>query len=216
MTRLRRFVLILIACSACGRLTADLRPTESVTIGSPSPTPFLPRGFVGVGSTPVPVETLPAAEAEAGLDPMSDLGNDVGFALIRLRLAQGLPEVTIDPGLSRLARDAAGGLVGLPDLAHGVDPSGRSSAQVGMSERGFHGALAEVVVSIRQGLDDPVGAALQAWLTDPANRSVLLAEEYRYLGVGAAGDGSWLYLVCALAESGPLDPAAEREDDLDQ
>ncbi len=216
MFRLRTAALVLLACSACGRPSVVPGPTESIGSQSPTPTPFLPRGFVGVGTTPPPVETNPGGPSASLLAPLADLANDLALALIRLREAQGLAGLTTDPGLSRLAEEIAGRLASLQTPAHAVDPSGENSAQVGMSTLGFHGALAELVVSVRQDLDDPVGAALQAWLTDPANRNALLAREHRHLGVGVAGDGTWLYLVCVLAESGPFDEPADREDDLDQ
>jgi hypothetical protein len=61
------------------------------------------------------------------------------------------------------------------------------------------------VLSVGTAEQDPLGLVLQALLTDPSNRDLVLAPHFRLLGLGAASDASSWYIVGLLAQAGPTE-----------
>lgn len=187
---------VLVACAACARPAAP--PAAPPRVEEPStPTPFLPRGFTGVApAAPAAASEVPTGTESAAALPGFDL-DQAAHGVNLFRAVEELAELRSQDDLNRLAQERAAVLARNGTLRHPAD------AAATLAALGYHGRLAAHAISVRSDLEDPVGAALQALLTDPAHRANLLDPTFRHLGQGAASDGEWWYLVQVLAEHGP-------------
>jgi uncharacterized protein YkwD len=168
-----------------------------------TPTAFLPRGFVGLPSAPVGTGTAGAPR----LSPSGQTAEtpDLSAAADRLNLLRaedGLGALLRVAPLDRLAQGRAEAVAADGALRHPNDGQG-TELGVELRSEGFSGGVAEVILSVDVDHQDLLGLMLQALLTDPANRGVVLGASYRRLGLGAArGKSSW-FIVGLLAEEGP-------------
>jgi uncharacterized protein YkwD len=164
-------------------------------------TPFLPRGFDNLPTAsaalrPTPDDANPTAVAPGTLHAEAILGR-----LNQLRAAQGLRPLVEDASLSTIARRRAETLAESKSLSH--FSGGAAEAEASLAAAGFAGRVAEVALSARSGQGDPLGALLQALLTDTANQGVVFDDGYGLAGFGLAQAGDWIFVVGLLAETGP-------------
>jgi uncharacterized protein YkwD len=195
-----------VGIAACGRpqpATTEAAPTFPPPAETTA-TPFLPRGFDNLPTRPVvPINpsgstiTLPTVDSPA-FDPSTGLDR-----LNLVRADEGVSGLAENEALAEMARQKARALAHVRALSH--DPEGGRivQAQAVMGAAGFGGRVAEVVLAVRADVPDPLGAALQAVLTDPANRAVVLDPGFTLAGLGLADADGMVYVVMLLAEVGP-------------
>ena len=214
MARAGFFVMLALAATGCNRPAMEalrIAPDSSPT-PLPSPTPFLPAGFVGLTGEDAPP---PAPREPGGGDVSPQIGPrsataqtrslDLAAVLAtinRIREREGLSPLKVSPGLSELAQVHADELSDSRSLWHVEAGSGRDPGQR-MIQAGYSGPLAEHAIAVPIEEGDPVGVVLQALLTDRAHRGNLLAPQFSLTGLGLSDDGEWWYLVQLLAQAGP-------------
>jgi len=196
-------VLCLSACTQAS--PPQIIPTPTPNLAPATSTAFLPRGFVGLPGTSEPTD----AGAPAGLTPPppSVEGQlDLSMAADRLNLLRaedGAPALLRVAPLDQIAQARAQALAASGSLWHVLDGGQGPQVEIDLKSAGFSGQLAEVVLSVDAAEKDPLGLVLQALLTDPANRGLVLGSQFRRLGLGSASDATAWYVVGLLAQDGP-------------
>jgi uncharacterized protein YkwD len=167
-------------------------------IPSATLTPFLPRGFENLPTetSALPIPTLGPVPTISALDPTLVLAR-----LNRLRAGEGAAPLERVVELDEIAQKRAEAIAASGSLRH-MDEAGQGAGGTGeLTAAGFSGYVGELVLSVAQDRDDPIGLVLQALLTDPANRSLAFSPRFRFAGFGLGeGNGSW-YVVGLLAEN---------------
>jgi uncharacterized protein YkwD len=201
MSRLCFLAALAAALAACAPATPVA--VFATAVSAPTATPFLPRGFTGLPTaTPAAGPTKaapvgPAATATPGIDLKL-----IAEAVNRLRANDGLAALTRNEALDAIAGARAAQLAETGALWHSRGTQGAPEVERQMGAGGFTGRVAEVVLSVEAANADPDGAALQAILTDPLNRDLVIGTGFGFGGFGAAEDGGTLYVVILLAENG--------------
>jgi uncharacterized protein YkwD len=202
-------LLLIAAAIVCLGACAPASPVPIVPPALPSvaaatPSAFLPRGFIGLPSAPAGTEAAAPPGPTRSAPPTAG-SLDLSAAADRLNLLRaedGLGALLRVAPLDRLAQGRAEAVAADGALRHPNDGQG-TELGVELRSEGFSGGVAEVILSVDADRQDLLGLMLQALLTDPANRGVVLGASYRRLGLGAArGTSSW-FIVGLLAEEGP-------------
>jgi uncharacterized protein YkwD len=140
----------------------------------------------------------PSADGELNLSTAVDRLN-------LLRAEDGIPALLRVARLDQIAQERAKALAVSGSLWHVIDEGPAPQVEIDLRSAGFSGQVAEVVLSVGAAERDPLGLALQALLTDPANRGLVLGSQFRRLGLGSASDATAWYVVGLLAQDGPSD-----------
>jgi len=197
-------VVCLSACTQAG--PAPILPTPTPNLPSATSTAFLPRGFVGLPGGAV----APDADSPTGptTPPSSNAGLDLSAAgdrLNLLRAEEGLPPLLRVAALDQIAQERAETLAASGRLWHDLGEGQRLQLEIDLTSAGFSGQVAEVVLSVDAAEGDPLGLVLQALLTSPANRGLVLGSPFRRIGLGSAPDATSWYVVGLLAQDGPAE-----------
>lgn len=164
----------LIGCASCSRLLAAL------LVG------------LALGSACAHAGTQPAAMPPAALDEyLLPEEREVADLINEYRARKGFPALSIDPTLSRVAREHSANMARTSRLAHVLDgrgPGDRAAAA------GFQGRVGE---NCATGSGTSPRGFLDLWLGSAAHRANLLVFREGALGVGFATtpDGNEQYLT---------------------
>jgi uncharacterized protein YkwD len=214
--RLGLIAAVFASLAACGQASLQpVLPTPTPDLPPATSTPFLPRGFANLPTASLPAASIrpdaptaapPAAPEEFG--PSAADGFDLSVAVERLNLLRagdGTPPLRQVATLNGIAQRRAEALAATRSLWHIPGGGQQPEAEGELRSSGYSGQVAEVVLSVGADQEDPLGLVLQALLTDPQNRSLVLGSAFRLAGLGYASDGATWYIVGLLAQAGPND-----------
>ena len=142
--------------------------------------------LLALGGAPAPASAARCAGASAAPASLSGAARQraVVCEINRVRGRRGLPPVSVDARLTRMAGGFAHAMVSRGFFSH-VGPGG-ATLQERLQAAGYRGRSAGEVLAWGQGRYASPRAAVSAWLQSPPHRRVLLGRNYRDVGVGVA------------------------------
>ena len=144
----------------------------------------------------VTAEPVAAAPADRLADAVqTQAGRDLVLLTNSQRTAQGLVALRMDPDLMAIAR-ARAEVMAREDVMGHAEPDGRTVIDrltaANVTSYGFGEILAwnnypTVQLSIRE--------SIRVWMASPSHRTIMLSDDYNYIGYGAAvsASGKWYY-----------------------
>lgn len=202
MIRLGAMAAGLVMLAACGQagpaVATEPRPTNPTP---PTSTPFLPRGFANLPessprASPPPANPAPGPAEAIDLSPAVDRLN-------QLRAQEAIPGLARSLTLDRIAQERADALAETRSVWH-VPPGGQGAVAEGaLRSAGFGGRVGEIAMSIDLSRADPLGAVLQAMLTDSANRALAFDPLFSAGALGSSERDDVAYVVVLLTQGSP-------------
>lgn len=181
-----------------GMKTRQARPAKAIALPTEIPAsswfapPFLLILLLAVaflvacgggGNSPTEPQVLSVAVVE-----------DQSFQLINsARGEEGVPQVTFDDQLSRIAREHSEAMRDRGFFSH-TDPDG-NGLRKRLKAHGVSFSAAGENLALVTDSSNPAGRAHQQLMASPEHRGVMLAERFRRAGVGVAQTGSNFWIT---------------------
>ena len=136
------------------------------------------------------------AAAAARTSAAKPAGDGSAAAVSRLRTAQGLTPVTVDPALVRVARQQAEAMARAATMSHDVGGSFRSRLAAG----GIKSARAAENIGAGQ---SSLAQILSDWMTSPGHRDNLMMREATRIGLASVQGPGGPYWALVIASPEP-------------
>jgi uncharacterized protein YkwD len=136
-----------------------------------------------------------AAAVSPGLDDANAVERRAFDQTNAARLENGLPSLTWDPELCRMAREHSEQMASLGYFSH-VTPEGLQLKERAHANGILHFRVIGENIAYNKGYDDPGGFAVERWLTSSGHRANMLYVGFQSSAIGSyvAVDGS-VYLT---------------------
>jgi uncharacterized protein YkwD len=136
----------------------------------------------GLSACPVSAAALPAFDATT----LTQARADLAAAVNAQRLAHGLIALQVDTGLTAMAATRAGTMASMDALGH-AGPDGRTIFDaIRASGMTWYGAGEVIAFNTYQGEPESTSQAVADWLASPVHTSIVLSNDYNYVGLAAA------------------------------
>lgn len=116
---------------------------------------------------------------------------------------QGLPALTGLPILRAIAFYRANDMAVRDYLSHTDPEDGTALAEELLIQEGFTGKLGELIWQSQSPLEALPVQAIEEWIRDPAQKSLIDDPSFRFTGAGLIWDGSNWNIVQVFAENSP-------------